>query len=203
MITKILSLFIVVCSIIGFSNPFILEKYIFSPYLIKHYKQHYRFLSHAFFHANFLHLFLNVWMLWTFGNILENYNYPLLFGEKMGKIYFLILFTGGIYASSIVEFLKNKDHPNYASLGASGAIEAVIFSFIIINPFQWLYLFFIPMPAWVLGLLFLAFSFYMSKRKLPTDRIGHEAHFWGGIFGIIFTCIIKPSLLMAYLDLIF
>lgn len=203
MITKILSLFIVVCSLIGFSNPSIIEKYLFSPYLIKNYKQHYRFLSHAFFHANFLHLFLNVWMLWTFGTILEEHNYPILFGEKLGRIYFLILFTGGIYASSIVEYFKNKNNPHYASLGASGAIESVIFSFIIINPFQWLYFFFIPMPAWVLGLLFLIFSFYMSKRKMPNDRIGHEAHFWGGIFGILFTFVVKPSLFKAYIDLIF
>jgi membrane associated rhomboid family serine protease len=202
MITKILSLFIVVCSLIGFANPSIIEKYIFSPYLIKHYKQHYRFLSHAFFHANFLHLFLNVWIFWMFGNVIE-YNYQLLFDEKLGKIYFLILFTGGIYASSIAEYIKHKNNPSYASLGASGAIEAVVFSFIIMNPFQWLYFFFIPMPAWLLGLLFLIFSFYMSKRKLPNDRIGHEAHFWGAIFGIVFTFIIKPSLLLAYFDLIF
>jgi membrane associated rhomboid family serine protease len=202
MITKILSLFIVVCSLIGFANPSIIEKYIFSPYLIKHYKQHYRFLSHAFFHANFLHLFLNVWIFWMFGNVIE-YNYQLLFDEKLGKIYFLILFTGGIYASSIAEYIKHKNNPSYASLGASGAIEAVVFSFIIMNPFQWLYFFFIPMPAWILGLLFLIFSFYMSKRKLPNDRIGHEAHFWGAIFGIVFTFIIKPSLLLAYIDLIF
>lgn len=202
MITKILSLFIVVCSLIGFANPSIIEKYIFSPYLIKHYKQHYRFLSHAFFHANFLHLFLNVWIFWMFGNVIE-YNYQLLFDEKLGKIYFLILFTGGIYASSIAEYIKHKNNPSYASLGASGAIEAVVFSFIIMNPFQWLYFFFIPMPAWLLGLLFLIFSFYMSKRKLPNDRIGHEAHFWGAIFGIVFTFIIKPSLLLAYIDLIF
>ncbi|HPQ08360.1 MAG TPA: rhomboid family intramembrane serine protease [Bacteroidia bacterium] len=202
MITKILSLFIVVCSLIGFANPSIIEKYIFSPYLIKHYKQHYRFLSHAFFHANFLHLFLNVWIFWMFGNVIE-YNYQLLFDEKLGKIYFLILFTGGIYASSIAEYIKHKNNPSYASLGASGAIEAVVFSFIIMNPFQWLYFFFIPMPAWILGLLFLIFSFYMSKRKLPNDRIGHEAHFWGAIFGIVFTFIIKPSLLLAYFDLIF
>jgi len=202
MITKILSLFIVVCSLIGFANPSIIEKYIFSPYLIKHYKEHYRFLSHAFFHANFLHLFLNVWIFWMFGSAIE-YNYQLLFDEKLGKIYFLILFTGGIYASSIAEYIKHKNNPSYASLGASGAIEAVVFSFIVMNPFHWLYFFFIPMPAWLLGLLFLIFSFYMSKRKLPNDRIGHEAHFWGAIFGIVFTFIIKPSLLFAYFDLIF
>ena len=203
MITKILSLFIVVCSLIGFSNPSIIEKYLFSPYRIKHYKQHYRFLSHAFFHTNFLHLFLNVWIFWSFGSILEEYNYPLLFGDKMSRIYYLILFTGGIYASSIAEYIRNKNNPQYASLGASGAIESVIFSFIIINPFQWLYFFFIPLPAWLLGLLFLAFSFYMSRKKMPGDIIGHEAHFWGGIFGIVFTFIIKPSLFFAYLDLIF
>jgi membrane associated rhomboid family serine protease len=137
-----------------------------------------------------------------FGNVIE-YNYQLLFDEKLGKIYYLILFTGGIYASSIAEFIKHKNNPSYASLGASGAIEAVVFSFIIMNPFHWLYFFFIPMPAWLLGLLFLIFSFYMSKRKLPNDRIGHEAHFWGAIFGIVFTFIIKPSLLIAYFDLIF
>lgn len=203
MITKILSLFIIVSSLIGFSNPQIIGKYLFSPFLIKHYRQHYRFLSHAFFHANWLHLFFNVWVFWSFGSYLEEYIYPMLFGEKMSRIYFLILFTGGIYASSIVEYIKHRDNPEYASIGASGAIESVVFSFIILNPKQIIYLFFIPMPAIVLGIVFLIFSFYMSKRKNPTDKIGHEAHFWGAIFGIIFTFIIKPSLLMNYIHLIF
>ncbi len=203
MITKILCIFIVINSLIGLSYPNVLNKYIFSPYLIKHSKQHYRFLSHAFFHANFLHLFLNVWMLWMFGDILENYSYPELFGERMGKIYYLILFTGGIYAASLSEYFKNKDNPMYASLGASGAIESIIFSFIIIHPFQTLVLFIIPMPAWLLGILFLGFSFFMSKKRMPNDRIGHEAHFWGGIFGIVFTIIIKHALVIQLFHLIF
>jgi membrane associated rhomboid family serine protease len=186
-------------------------KYLFHPYSIKHNKEHYRFLTHAFIHADTMHLALNVFSLWIFGYTVENVNYVDIFlsdpytisdeervhAIKLAKLAYIGLFTGGIYAASITEYLKNKNNPSYSSLGASGAIEAVIFSFIIIQPFQTLYLFVLPMPAWLLGVVFLAGSYYLSKRKTgdpEADRIGHEAHFWGAIFGVVYTIALKPSL---------
>jgi membrane associated rhomboid family serine protease len=177
-----------------------------------------------------MHLFLNLFALYMFGYALEDGYYRIegstesigmytalfcrdvndpeevLRATKLGKLAYLGLFTGGIYAASITEYFKHRNNPSYSSLGASGAIEAIIFSYIIIEPFTTLYLFFLPMPAWLLGIVFLGGSYYLSKRKTgdpDTDRIGHEAHFWGAIFGVVYTVILKPSLVTEFFSKIF
>jgi membrane associated rhomboid family serine protease len=183
------------------NNQEIKFKYLFHPYSIKRYKQHYRFLSHAFLHGDYLHLAFNMYTLWMFGPVLEHDIFPYIAGNefgsnpKLGSLYYILLYTGGIYASTISEYFKNKDNSHYMSLGASGAINALVFSFILVAPTT--RIFFIPMPAWMFGILFLGISFYLSKRKTgneSVDRVGHEAHFWGAIFGIVFTGILKPEL---------
>ena len=204
-------------------------KYLFHPYSIKRNNEHYRFLTHAFIHGDTMHLIFNVFALYMFGYAVENSYYQLDNGDsmglytslfcrdpddpeevlratKLGRIAYLGLFTGGIYAASITEYFKNRNNPSYSSLGASGAIEAIIFSYIIIQPFTTLYLFVLPMPAWLLGVVFLGGSYYLSKRKTgnpEADRVGHEAHFWGAIFGVIFTICLKPSLASEFITTIF
>lgn len=196
MITYAILILTVGFSLYAMNNPEIKYKYIFHPYSINHYNQHYRFLSHAFLHGDYLHLAFNMYALWMFGPIVEKQVLPLLagsFGEpdkKMGMALFILLYTGAIYASSISEYFKNKNNTHYTSLGASGAVNALIFSFITCSPMSQLGFFFIPMPAWVFGIVYLGISYYLSKRKTGSDsvdRIGHEAHFWGAMFGIVFT----------------
>jgi membrane associated rhomboid family serine protease len=183
-------------SVYAMNNPEIKYKYIFHPYSINHYNQHYRFLSHAFLHGDYLHLAFNMYALWMFGPIVEKLVLPLLLGDlgepnaKLGMAFYILLYTGAIYASSISEYFKNKNNTHYTSLGASGAVNALIFSFITCSPMSQLGFFFIPMPAFVFGILYLGISYYLSKRRTGSDsvdRIGHEAHFWGAIFGIVFT----------------
>jgi membrane associated rhomboid family serine protease len=229
MVTTALLAVIVLFSLYCFADPAKLQKYMFHPYSINKFGEHYRFLSHAFIHGGLMHLGLNVFCLYIFGYAIEesyyrfengqsiglyvtlfcdNFNDPeqVQRGIKLAKVAYLGLFTGGIYAASITEYFRNRNNPYYSSLGASGAIEAIIFSYIIIKPADKLYLFTIPMPAWLLGILFLGGSYYMSKRKTgdpEADRIGHEAHFWGAIFGIIYTIILKPSLFVGFFEAIF
>ncbi len=225
MVTTTFLILIIVFSVFCFYDKNSMYKYLFHPYSIKHNKEHYRFLTHAFIHGDTMHLFLNVFALYMFGYAVEQSYYkidgtndligmyPSLFcrdvndpaevlrATRIGRLAYIALFTGGIYAASITEYFKHRNNPSYSSLGASGAIEAIIFSFIIIQPFQTLYLFVLPMPAWLLGIVFLAGSYYLSKRKTgdpDADRIGHEAHFWGAIFGIIFTICLKPSLVSEF-----
>lgn len=210
MVTTTFIIIILVISVYCFYDRSLMYKYLFHPYSIKHNNEHYRFLTHAFIHGDTLHLGLNVFSLWMFGYQVENSDFVDLFTEKYGeetafklaKLAYIGLFTGGIYAASITEYFRNRNNPSYSSLGASGAIEAIIFSFIIINPFQTLYLFVLPMPAWLLGVLFLVMSYYLSKRKTgdpETDRVGHEAHFWGAIFGVFYTIALKPELLSTFI----
>lgn len=211
MVTTTFLVIILAFSLYCFYDRTAMYKYLFHPYSVKRNNEHYRFLTHAFIHGDTMHLFLNVFSLWMFGYAVEDVYYVDLFlndpynptdedrtqAVRLARLAYIGLFTGGIYAASITEYFKNRDNFSYSSLGASGAIEAVIFSFIIIQPFQTLYLFVLPMPAWLLGVAFLVGSYYLSKRKTgdpEADRVGHEAHFWGAIFGVIYTIILKPSL---------
>ncbi len=211
MITYVLLILTVSFSLYAMNNPDIKYKYIFHPYSIKHFSQHYRFLSHAFLHGDYIHLAFNMYALWIFGPIVETQVLPLLLGtagepdKKMGMVLFIVLYTGAIYASSISEYFKNRDNKYYTSLGASGAVNALIFSFITCSPMSQLGFFFIPMPAWLFGVLYLGISYYLSKRNTgndSVDRIGHEAHFWGAMFGVLFTLILGLLNQEVYLRLI-
>lgn len=212
MISIALLIFTITYSIYAMNRSDIKYKFIFHPYSIKHFNQHYRFLSHAFIHGDYIHLALNMYALLMFGPIIENEIFPYLLGsydepnQKLGSLFFIIMYTGAIYASSVSEYFKNRDNQSYSSLGASGAINSLIFSFIIFAPTAQLGFFFIPMPAWVFGILYLGITFYLSKRKTSissVDHIGHEAHFWGAIFGMLFTIALKPNLFFNFIQNIF
>lgn len=180
-----------------FMYPEVMHKYLFYPYLIKTNKEHYRFLSHGFIHANFMHLGFNALALYSFGLPLEEILFPYYFGEELGKVLYIVLFTGGLYASSISEYFRHRNNPDYTSLGASGAISSVLFSFIIMSPLTEVFLLFIPLKGWMAGLLLLVVSYILILRKRAgkyNDGISHEAHYAGAIFGIVFTLALKPQL---------
>ncbi len=193
MVTLTIVIGTAICSILAFNNPALFEKYLFSAYAIKNQKQNYRFLSHAFIHVDWVHLIMNLYVLYTFGKILETGLFPQLFG-KLSTLYFILLYTGAIYASSIADYIQHKNNPTYSAVGASGAVSAIVFSFILIIPKGGLGLMFLPfnIPAWIFGLLYLAYSWYMNKKNI--DNVGHGAHFWGAVFGLLFTGILKPAL---------
>jgi membrane associated rhomboid family serine protease len=197
MITYTLLALIVLFSVICFNDRAKMSKYLFYPYAIYHNKEHYRFLSHAFIHGDFMHLAFNCIALYSFGSGIEDYLFPQLFGPTLGRIYYLLLFTGGIYAASIAEYYRNRNNPDYSSLGASGAISSILFCFIMISPRSDIYLLFFPMKGWIAGALLLGVSYFLIKRKRTgkyNDNISHESHFWGAIFGIAFIFILKPVL---------
>ncbi|MES2134539.1 MAG: rhomboid family intramembrane serine protease [Bacteroidota bacterium] len=196
MITLAIIILTVGFSVYAMSKPEIKYKYIFHPYSIFHFKQHYRFLSHAFLHGDYIHLAFNVYGLWIFGPVVEKMIMPMLAGKigepnkKIGIVLYIVLYTGAIYASSISEYFKNKNNQYYTSLGASGAVNALLFSYITCMPFAKPFFF---LPAWVFGILYLGISYYLSKRQQSgqtVDNIGHEAHFWGAIYGVVFTLIV-------------
>jgi membrane associated rhomboid family serine protease len=202
MITYTFLTLIVIFSLYCFNDRKAMYKYLFHPYSIYHNKEHYRFLTHAFIHGDFMHLAFNGLALYSFGLILEEGYFPLLFGEKLGKLYYILLFTGGIYAASFTEYFRNKNNPDYSSLGASGAISSIIFCYIMISPLKNIYLFFFPMQGWIAGVLLLGVSYYLIRRKRTTaysDNISHESHFWGALFGVAFILVLKPAIMQGFI----
>jgi membrane associated rhomboid family serine protease len=178
----LLTLVTVGLSILAFQNRELLNKLILYPYIMaRQQNQWYRIITHAFIHADWMHLIFNMIALWSFG--------AFVFGALSDKassptLHFYVMYFGAILFSSISDVAKQKNNQHYASLGASGAVSAVIFFSILLNPWTLIYVFFIPCPGIIFGVLYLVYSNYMSKRG--GDIINHDAHFYGAIFGILY-----------------
>ncbi len=200
MIIYLIIIISVLVSILSFNDQNLLEKLRFNAFDIKHNRQGWRFFTYAFVHADWIHLLVNMYVLYSFGDIvLQIFGYH--FGYK-ATIYFLLLYVGGILFASLFDFGKHKDNSFYNAVGASGAVSAVVFASILLYPQGTIYFFFIPfpIPSVIFGILYLVYSAYMSKKG--KDNIGHSAHFWGAIFGIVYTIILKPAFLSKFTDYI-
>ena len=190
-----------IISFLAFQNQELSDKLRFNAFAIKHGKEGWRFFSYALVHANWTHLFINMFVLYSFGDVVINaFRY---FFDLKGFFYFILLYVGGTIFSVLFDFGKNKENPYYNAVGASGAVSAVVFSSILIYPTGSVYLFLIPfpIPSAIFGILYLVYSAYMSKHA--KDNIGHSAHFWGAIFGLAFTIILKPALVNAFFEQVF
>lgn len=159
--------------------------FIFHPVTIKQDKQWYRFLSSGFVHGDVLHLVINMFVLWSFGNAVETIYYPHFLGEN-SPILFLFLYFGGIVVASIPSYLRHSNNSSYAALGASGGVSAVVFAIILFAPWDNLYLYgIIAIPQILAGIGYLYYSWYQDRNA--NDNIGHMAHFTGALWGIVFT----------------
>jgi len=194
-------LIIAICaiSIAGFSQAELVYKYQFNAYQIKHRKEYIRLISHGFFHADWMHLLINMFVLYSFGDAVLFY-----FSQSIAanpNLLFIFFFLSAIVISSLYSFAKEKDNYNYNALGASGAVSAIVFASILYNPYGTIYLYFIPVPGIVLGIGYLVYSRIMSKKNV--DNIGHDAHFWGAVYGLVFPIIFEPRLLIHFVQKIF
>ena len=187
-ITLAIIIFTCLVSISAFSNAKLMDDLIFYAPAIAKRRQYYRFLSHGFLHADYLHLAFNMIALYSFGRAVETtlFSSECVFGSK-GKLFYILLYIGGLVVASIPDYLRHKDNYNYRSLGASGAVSSVIFAAIALLPQLPIRFFFIPIdiPGYIFGLLYLAVSAYLDKRG--GGNINHSAHFWGAAFGLLFT----------------
>ena len=190
-----------IVSIIAFGNHQLFRRMAFNAYDIKHFNNSYRFISYALVHADWIHLLVNMMVLYSFGRVVENY-YEMLFGTK-GMLYYILLYVGAAALSTLPSYGKHKDNYSYTAVGASGAVSAVLFASIVFYPLGKITIFPIPIgiPAILFGPLFLVYSAYMSKKNI--DNVGHDVHFWGAVFGFVFTIVLKPALLTnLYLTLL-
>jgi membrane associated rhomboid family serine protease len=192
-VTIVIILVTVAVTILAFNNHELFRRLAFNAYDIKHFKNSYRFVSYALIHADWIHLLINMLVLYSFGRVVETY-YGFYFGNK-AILYYLLLYIGSTAISTLPSYGKHKDDYTYTAVGASGAVSAVVFASIIFDPLSKIYLFLIPIgiPAIIFGVLYLAYSWYMGKKNM--DNVGHDVHFWGAIFGFVFTIVLKPSLL--------
>ncbi len=199
-VTLVIILITVVVSVLAFSNQELFRRFVFNAYDIKHFKNTYRFLSYALIHGDWIHLLVNMMVLFSFGRIVEQY-YGFYFGLK-GILYYLLLYVGGTALSTLPSYGKHKDDYSYTAVGASGAVSAVVFASIVFDPLNKIYIFLIPfgIPAIIFGILYLVYSWYMGKKNI--DNIGHDAHFWGAVFGFVFTILLKPVLLLQLISIL-
>jgi membrane associated rhomboid family serine protease len=183
----------VIVSFIAFSNPDLFGRLSFNPWMIRERKQSWRFITHGFIHVGWAHLFINMFVLFSFGRMVET-SFEVIFGTGKGLFHYALLYFGAILFSSLLDFGKQKHNPNYDAVGASGAVAAVVFASIILSPKSTLFIFPlpIPIPAFIFGILYLAYSAYMGKRG--GDNIGHNAHFLGAVYGVLLTIILEPAL---------
>ena len=187
----------VVISIKAWNDPALTNRWIFNPNAVKHNKQYYRFLSSGFLHGGFIHLLFNMLVLYMFGEQVEAV-FTSAYGV-VGKVLFAGLYILGIIISDIPTFLKYKDLPHYNALGASGGVSSILFSYILFDPSSKLYLYgLIGLPGVVWAALYIIYSYYMSKKQI--DNINHDAHLYGGIFGIVFTIITIPQVVPHFFE---
>ena len=184
----------IAASFYAWNQQNIYQKWMLNPYQIKHSKQYWRFITSGFVHLNYTHLFFNMFALYFFGQHVAYY-----FGA-MGNQLLVVLYLSGIVISDIPTYLKYKDIPNYNSLGASGGVAAVLFSSIMFEPLNPIYIMFIPIgiPGFVLGTLYLIYSYYQGKRM--SDNINHDAHLYGAIFGLVFTVLLRPGVIVSFVQ---
>ena len=201
MLTLIIIAVTCLVSIPAFINRDLFTQLLFNGPMIHSHRQWYRFITHALLHADWVHLFMNMYMLWMFGKMVEEV-YIDSFGIVKGEVLYFLLYFISILASSFPSYQKHKDDSYYNSVGASGAVSAVVFSAILLNPWMSLSMMFIPIPipAPIFGLLYLVYCWYAAKNA--RDNVAHDVHYWGSLYGLVFTLVILPSSFLNLVDAI-
>ena len=190
--TVSLILITVVVSLIAFSNQKLMSRLIFWPPAMQR-GQYDRFITHGFIHADGAHLLFNMITLFFFGNIIESF-YRQFFYD-MG---FVLFYLGGLVFAILPSYLKHRHDVHWASLGASGAVSAVLFAYILFQPWNLIFVFFIPVPAIIFAVLYVAYSIWSGKRG--NSNINHSAHLWGAAYGVVVTILLEPRVIAHFLN---
>ncbi len=197
-VTIILVAITCVISFIAFSNQKLMDDLIFYPPAISERNQWYRFITCGFIHADIAHLFFNMFALYMFGDYIER-AFSQIFGSS-GSLLYILLYITSLFACLLPTYMQHKDNYYYRSLGASGAVSAVVFAFMFLFPSQGIGLFFIPVfiPGFIFGPIYLIISSILAKRG--GSHINHSAHFWGAVYGVLF--LIVTSYVLSDFDLV-
>jgi membrane associated rhomboid family serine protease len=191
-ITLIILLLTCVISFTAFSNEKITNDMIFYPTAVTNHNQWYRFITCGFIHADFMHLAFNMYTFYLFGDMVER-AFTAIYGE-MGKALYIVMYISSLVVCLLPTYFKHRNDYYYRSLGASGAVSAVIFIGIFLNPTMGMGIFPIPfhIPAFIFGPLYLGISAYLAKKG--HGNINHSAHIWGAVYGVVFLVITSQFL---------
>jgi len=188
MITILIIALTALVSYMAFNNQNLIQKYIFYPPAIAN-REWYRFFSYGFLHADFSHLIFNMFALYLFGSAIEQV-FQSAFGTVLGGVFYLILYFSGLLFSILPTWVHERHNSNYSSLGASGAVSAVVFAYILIYPMSFMGVLFVPVfiPAFLFGIIYVVTSIYLEKNY--SSNINHSAHVMGGLYGIVYLFIV-------------
>ncbi|MCB9171081.1 MAG: rhomboid family intramembrane serine protease [Flavobacteriales bacterium] len=183
-------------SLLAFGDRRIFTLLLFEPFVIRSRREYFRFVTHGFVHAGWSHLFVNMFVLYAFGGAVESLLGPISGLSSHGV--FLALYFSALVMASLPSYFRHVHDPNYRSIGASGAVSAVLFAHILMMPTRPIYLFLlpIPIPSVLFGALYLGYEWYMDRRG--GDGVAHDAHFFGAIYGVLFTAVLHPDLVLHF-----
>ena len=204
MITLIIVIITSLVSIAAFRKHELLYRFDLSPYNIVQKNQYYRIFTHAFLHTDYVHLGINMLVFYSFGTGIERIfaeleNQGVIFS---GTFFYLLLYVASIALSSITTVIRYRNDEHYSAVGASGAVSAIVFTYIFFAPLQKIYFYMVlPIPGIVFGILYLVYSSYMSRRN--KDNINHAAHFWGAVVGFLYPILLRPELFRVFLQNLF
>jgi len=197
-VTLLLIAVTVAISLWAWNNPSLMDRWIMNPYAVVKRGEYHRLITSGFLHADMGHLFFNMLSFYFFGQGVER-----IFGELFGDLGGAVLvgfYLIAIVISDIPTLMKYKNSPGYNSLGASGGVSAIIFATILIFPLTPIYFFFIPVPipGFIFAFLYLAYSYYSARRG--DTGINHDAHMYGGLFGVLFMAIAYPPAIPGFVE---
>ncbi|MFC1222783.1 MULTISPECIES: rhomboid family intramembrane serine protease [Pedobacter] len=192
-VASLIFVFTIITSLYAFYDHSIYGKFMLHPFSVSKGQNVYTLITSGLVHADWMHLFFNMFTFYAFAFALES----MMGSWRFGLLYFL-----GLVLSDLPTVIKHKDNFHYNSLGASGAISAVLFSYILYNPMSKIYIMFIPIgiPAVVFGIIYLIYCAYASRNS--RDHINHDAHFFGALTGLIFTIIFVPGILQNFIAML-
>ena len=176
-----------------FERPRLLDRLLLWPPAIDRNKQYDRLLTHGFIHADWQHLLFNMITLFFFGRVAEQ-----VIGSMIGPVGFLLFYLSAIVIAILPTYLRHRHDTRYRSLGASGAVSAVLFAFILVQPWSLIFVFFLPVPAIVYGAFFVGYSIWMDRQG--GDNTNHNAHLSGAIYGVLFMLLMEPRIAGYFLQ---